>query len=181
MRFWRWITHSKVSHSSMVIRLQEYEHLERRRFTTESRRHGTVLNRLSRRLRKFYGEVWWYPLMDDWNPHRQTIGEEMLKLIGIPYNFAGLVKLTLRRLFGAKCRKILNSTGFRGVVRWMNHVGEQEVFCSEYCYCAYKSTGHLTADLSEPPLPDDMLKLGIFKDGKKILERRKEKENSVQI
>jgi hypothetical protein len=113
--------------------------------------------------------------MDDWDPHRQKIGEEMLKLIGIPYNFAGLVKLTLRRLFGGKCRKVLNRTGFKGVVRWVNHVGEKEVFCSEYCYRAYKSTGHLTLDLKEPPSPDDMLKLEIFKDGKKILERRKEK------
>jgi len=169
--FWRLVTQSKVNHSSMVLRLQQYEEFEKRRFTTESRKHGTVLNRLSSRLRQYDGEVWWYPLKDDWDPHRQKIGEEMLERIGISYNIAGVVKLTLRRLFGAKCRKVFNNrTVLKGIVGWMNRVDKKnEVFCSEYCYWVYGSTGYLTAGLSDLPLPDDMLKLGIFKEGVKIL------------
>jgi hypothetical protein len=52
MRLWRLVTHSEWNHSSMVLRLPEFESLEKRRFTTESRIHGTVLNLLSRRLQE---------------------------------------------------------------------------------------------------------------------------------
>jgi hypothetical protein len=154
----------------MVLRLQEYEELPRKRFTAESRWHGTVLNRLSRRLEKYNGEVWWHPLKDGWDPYRQKFGEDMLNRIGIPYDKVNVVKYIFRRLFGAKCRKVFKRTGLKGVVNWMNRSDEQkEVFCSEYCYWVYESTGNLPNQLSEIPLPDDMLKLGIFKKGERIL------------
>ncbi|HVO67026.1 MAG TPA: hypothetical protein VMT12_11130 [Syntrophales bacterium] len=168
-RLWRWVTHSKVEHSSMVLRLQEYQGPDKRRFILESRDHGTVLNLLSKRLEEFDGEVKWYPLDDTWHPYRKRTGEEMLKMIGRPYNFAGFVKLTLRHAIGVKCRKILNKTVLKWFVDWVNQVGKREVFCSEYCYLAYEATGHMRFILTDPPSPDDMMTLKIFKDGKKIL------------
>ena len=93
---WRQSLVSEVNHSSMVLRLQEYEQLPTKRFTTESRWHGTVLNRLSHRLKHYHGEVWWYPLKDCLDPFRQKIGEEMLSRIGIPYDLIRVFIITGR-------------------------------------------------------------------------------------
>ncbi len=171
MRLWRRCCHSEWDHSSNVFRLREYKDplsrdyhgLERRRFMLESRIHGTVLNLLSRRLEKYDGEVWWYPLIDKWNPHRQKIGETMLAWIGVPYNVSGVVKTTFRRWIGVKCTMVFQKIG-RSVGRLL----VQSVFCSEYSYIAYKSTGQLTKVFNTPPSPGDLLNLGIFKDGIRI-------------
>jgi hypothetical protein len=135
----RWKTHSNVNHSSLVIRLAEYEGLERRRYTTEALEHGTVLNFLSRRIELHDGEVWWYPLVDEWNENRQAIGERALSMIGIPYDYGSIFK----QLFGKVS------------------ADARSLFCSEYCYLSYGFTG--TA-----PSPADMYNLGIFKPGVKI-------------
>ncbi len=89
-------TKSPYSHASLVIRLSEYEGLERRRFTTESLRHGVVLNLLSRRLEHQNGKCWWFALKPEWNDKRQLIGERALSYVGIPYDFKGI----FRFLFG---------------------------------------------------------------------------------
>ncbi len=133
-------THSDVSHSSLVIRLTEYEGLERRRFTTEALRHGVVLNLLSRRLEHHTGSAWWYPLKDEWNDKRQTIGERALSFVGIPYDFKSIAKFLFTRV-SADARTI---------------------FCSELAYICYGFQG-------EAPAPGDMPGLGIFKDAVRIL------------
>lgn len=136
----RWKTQSKVNHSGLAICLKEYEGLDRRRFTTEALNAGTVLNLLSRRLEQHQGEVWWYPLIDEWNDRRQAIGERALQMIGIPYDFKSIAF----QLFG--------------------HVStnDKALFCSEYCAMAYGILG--TA-----PTPAEMFNLGIFKKGVQIL------------
>lgn len=136
----RWRTQSKVNHSGLVIGLKEYEGLERRRYTTEALSAGTVLNLLSRRLEHHAGEVWWYPLIDEWNDKRQAIGERALEMIGIPYDF--------------------KSIGFQ----LFGHVStnDKALFCSEYCAMAYRFTG-------VAPTPAEMTSLGIFKEGVQIL------------
>ena len=132
-------TGSMVNHSSLVMRLSEYEGLERRRYTTEAQEHGTVLNLLSRRLEQFDGEVWWYPLTESWNSKRTSIGETALSLIGVPYDYGSL----LRQLVG----KVTADA--------------RSLFCSEYCFLAYGFTG-------KAPAPGDMPSLGIFKDPIKL-------------
>lgn len=136
----RWRTKAAVNHSSLVLRLAEYEGLERRRYTTEALEHGTVLNLLSRRIEQFDGELWWLPLKDDWNEKRQGIGEKALAMIGIPYDYGSIV----RQIFGGV------STDARAL------------FCSEYAAIAYGIEG-------SAPTPADMPGLGIFKDAVKIL------------
>jgi hypothetical protein len=136
----RWRTDSIFNHSSLVLRLSEYEGLERRRFTTEALENGSVLNFLSRRLEQFDGEVWWYPLKDDWNDKRQAVGETALSLIGIPYDYKSIAA----QIFGSV------STDSRAL------------FCSEYCYISYGFEG-------KAPNPGEMPNLGIFKEGVKIL------------
>jgi len=136
----RWRTKSNVNHSSLVLRLSEYEGLERRRFTTEALEHGTVLNYLSRRLEQFDGEVWWYPLKDEWNEKRQAVGECALSLIGIPYDYQSI----MHQIFGKVS------------------ADARSLFCSEYCFICYGMDG-------KAPTPADMPELGIYKEGVKIL------------
>lgn len=135
----RWKTKSNVNHSSLIIRLAEYEGLERRRYTTEALEHGIVLNFLSRRLEQFDGEVWWYQLNDTWNHARQEIGADALSMVGIPYDYKSLFYQLIGKV-SADARKL---------------------FCSEYCYLSYGFTG--TA-----PAPADMPALGIFKQPIKL-------------
>jgi hypothetical protein len=135
----RWKTNSFVNHSSLVLKLEDYEGIEKRRFTTEALEHGIILNYLSRRLEQFDGEVWWYPLKEDDHKYRDRIGEIALSLIGVPYDY----KSIFRQVFGAV------STDAR------------RLFCSEYCYLAYGFSG-------VAPTPGDMPKLGIFKDPIKL-------------
>lgn len=136
----RWKTDSTVNHSSLVLRLTEYEGLERRRFTTEALSNGTVLSLLSRRLEQFDGEVWWHPLIDSWNEKRQAIGEAALSLIGIPYDYQSIADQVFSKV----------------------SADAQSLFCSEYCFLAYGFKG-------QAPAPGDMIRLGIFKEGVKIL------------
>lgn len=135
----RWKTESDVNHSSLVLRLGEYEGKDRRRFNLEAMEHGTVLNYLSRRLEAFDGECWWYPLCDSWNEKRGFVGEMALSLIGIPYDYGSI----MRQVFASVSTEA------------------SRLFCSEYCYISYGFTG--TA-----PNPGEMPKLGIFKEGVKL-------------
>ena len=55
---------ANVNHASLVISMEQYEGLINRRFLLEALGPGIVLRLLSRRLMKFSGKVWWYPLQD---------------------------------------------------------------------------------------------------------------------
>ena len=132
---WRAITFSEVNHSSMVLRLQEYEQLPTKRFTTESSLFsGTALNRLSHRLKHYNGEVKWYPLKDCLDPYRQKIGEEMLSRIGIPYD---LIRVVIITLVGYPCRFFGIKKGSKMLERWKDRHEQDKVFCSEYCFWVY--------------------------------------------
>lgn len=135
----RWRTKSIFNHSSLVLRIPEYEGKEGRVWTTEALEHGTVLNLLSRRIEDFNGELWWFPLKDEWHPKCEMIGEYALKMIGLPYDYKSIVKQIIGKV-SADARAL---------------------FCSEYCYLAYGFEG-------QAPAPADMLKLGIFKEGVKL-------------
>lgn len=82
----------KVNHTSLILRLKEYEGLARRAWTPEALEHGFYPNLLSRRLERFDGEVYWYPLKDEYNDMRQIYGERMTEMFGIGYDFLSLFK-----------------------------------------------------------------------------------------
>ena len=132
----QWFTKSPYSHSSLVIRLSEYEGLERRRFTTEAMAHGVVLNLLSKRLFYQKGHCWWFPLKDEWDCQREQIGERALAFVGTPYDFKSIARF----VFGRVSEDV------------------QSLFCSELAYIAYGYEG-------VPPSPAGILRLGIFKPG----------------
>jgi hypothetical protein len=87
----RWRTKSDVNHSSMVIRMSEWEGLDRRRFHTEAVGRGVFPNLLSNRLKDYKGKMWWLPLKDSWNDKRQLIGERLTECWGISYDYKSLV------------------------------------------------------------------------------------------
>jgi len=81
-----------INHTGVIIRLQEFEGLERRVFTLEALENGVVLNLLSRRLESFSGHCYLLPLKSEYDPQRQGIGERALSCVGIPYDYPGIIK-----------------------------------------------------------------------------------------
>jgi len=156
---------SKGDHTSLIIRLQQYDDAQRRYTIEANRKQGTALNLLSRRLDGFVGEVWLYKLKSDWTPdERKEIGKVILGEIGKPYDCEAMMKTwainILRRIF--KNIKL----------KWK--VDARELFCSEYCYLAYKTVrgeeglkklhgnGEDLLTFEGPPHPKDLIKLKIF-------------------
>jgi hypothetical protein len=135
----RFFSKGTVNHASIVMCFPEYEGEECRRWTTEALEHGTVLNLLSRRLDDYDGQVWWYPLKDDWEQQRSIIGHRALEMIGIPYDYKSLFKNIVGKV-SAEARRL---------------------FCSEYYYLSLGLQG-------EAPTPADLPNLGIFKQEVKI-------------
>ncbi|MFA7520452.1 hypothetical protein [Shewanella sp.] len=81
-----------INHTGLVIRLAEFEGLERRRFTLESLENGVVLNLLSRRLESFDGQVFLHRLKPEHDSIRQEIGERALSCVGIGYDYSSIIK-----------------------------------------------------------------------------------------
>lgn len=88
-------TKGEIGHVSQVIRLSEYEGLERRRFHSEATARGILPSLLSTHLKNYEGTVWWYPLKDEWNSKRTEIGERMIALMGRGYDYTTLFKLAV--------------------------------------------------------------------------------------
>jgi hypothetical protein len=137
-----WKTGYETSHSSLVLRLAEYEGLERRRFTTEALGGGPVLNLLSNRLERLDGTCWWYPLKDEWDPKRQVIGENALRYIGrgVHYDYKSIFA------------QIFESVS----------ADAASLFCSEYCFISWGFTGPV-------PYPGALIELGITKEGVQLI------------
>lgn len=131
---------STFNHSGLVLRLSEYEGLERRRWTSEALEHGVYPILLSRRLEDFDGQCWWFPLKPEWDEKRKKIGEYMVEKFGVPYDYESIFK------------------------QLISHVSAdaRSLFCSEYCYLSYGFDG-------DAPNPSEMLDLGIFKEGTQLI------------
>lgn len=107
------------SHWGGIIRMSEYEGLERRRFTLEAMSVGFYPDLLSTYIVNYAGHIWWYPLKDEWDGMRQTIGEKALNLIGARYDWRdvgrqllGRVSSDARRLFCSEAWQLIY--GFKG-------------------------------------------------------------------
>lgn len=141
----RLFSRGEVNHAGLVLKLEEFAHLKERRWTLEALEPGIVLHLISNRLAKFDGEVWWYPLKDEFYEHRANLGEWAIAMVGTPYDYGSLFKNALGRV----------------------SVNANRLFCSEYAYMAYKENG-LPVYQKKAPRPADMPGLGIFKDKVKL-------------
>ena len=138
-----------VNHTSLIITFDEYD--QHRRYTTEALEMGIDLNLLSRRLKTFKGEVWWFPLKLKYNHIRKAIGKIALSYMGIWYDYSSLMKQTHSRV----------------------KINDKQLFCSEYyAFCVKKAMGLYTMtdldNLAVAPRPCDIPDLGIFGKPTKI-------------
>jgi hypothetical protein len=103
-------TKGEIGHVSQILRMSEYEGLERRRFHSEATARGILPSPLGTHLKDYTGIVWWYPLKDEWDSKRGEIGERMLALMGRGYDYTTLFKMAVVHPF----------------------VDDRELICSEY-------------------------------------------------
>lgn len=115
-----------VNHTGVIIRLSEYEGLERRVFTIEALEHGVVLNLLSKRLELFNGHCYLHSLRSEFDSQRQLFGERALSVIGTDYDYPAI----LQELFGNA------------------QMGLDKLFCSELAW--YSLTGKTEGEAPDP-------------------------------
>lgn len=132
------------NHASIVIRFNEYNGQKDRVWTLEAELPGVILTFLSRSLARFKGSVWWYPLKDEFNCKRESIGLFILEQSGKPYDFRSLFK----NIFGRVNAEI------------------RAIFCSELNFLAYKEAGILSGNIA--PRPGDIPSWNIFKTPVKL-------------
>ena len=138
-----------INHSACAIKL-DYLELERRRYTIEALDRGLTPHMLSKRLERYKGEVYWYPLKDEYNELRRKIAIWLIDHIDTKYDYKNLFRLAIASA---------NSN-------------MKLLFCSETCNFAYQDAG---IDTGFPipgiaPTPADIdQKFNIFKDKIRIL------------
>ena len=115
-----------INHTGVVIRLQEYEGLERRVFTIEALEDGVVLNLLSKRLESFKGHCYLHSLRPEFDSQRQVFGERAFSVIGTDYDYPSILK----ELFGNAQMNL------------------DKLFCSEFAW--YSLTGKVDGEAPDP-------------------------------
>jgi len=133
------------SHTSLVVRLRDYEGKEKRRFILEANAiHGIIPVLLSKKLENYSGRAWWYPLRPEFEPVRRHIGTWAFGQIGVKYDFGGLFLSALGRVSESA----------------------RALFCSEFAFAADRE-GVEGAILDGIPQARDCYNL-IFNDWEKI-------------
>ena len=147
-RFIRLKIGDTINHSSMAIKLR-YPNLENRRFEMGALNRGMEFHMLSRRLEKYRGEVYWYPLKDEYNELRAQIAAKAFDIIDIKYDYESLFKNVLGRV-STEVSKFFCSEAYNWI---LNKVGID--------------TGFPLGE--KAPTPADIDKFPIFKDKVRIL------------
>lgn len=144
----RTFTSDTINHSEIVVRLN-YKGLEKRRYNIGALLNGVSLHMLSRQLEDYNGEVYWYPLKDEYNIYRPLIASFILNKIDIQYDFYNLFK----NVFGRVSSEM------------------SKLFCSEVCNWAWVNAGIDTGFPlnGKAPTPADIDRFTIFKDKVRIL------------
>ena len=130
---------SEYSHASLVLRLKEFKGLKDRRFLLEALASGIELRLLSRRLRGYRGEAWWFPLLDEYQGKRSDIAAWALNQVGKRYDYGSLFKNMLGRV----------------------NADARSYFCSEFVFLAYKEAGIVGGNVA--PRPGDIARWNCFK------------------
>jgi len=82
---------SARTHTTIIVRLREYEGEEKRRFFLEADAiRGFSLTRVSKRLEGYRGKIWWTPLRPEFEEARRYIGTEAFGMVGTRYDIEGL-------------------------------------------------------------------------------------------
>jgi hypothetical protein len=131
---------SEFNHAGVVVRFGEDACGVDRVWTLEAIGRGVKPAYLSTKLRKYRGEVWWYPLRDEFDDRRALMMECALILKDTDYDFKSLFK---------------NALGYVST-------DLSNLFCSEYWFAIMQYAGVLPDGLA--PRPGDIPKFMIFKN-----------------
>lgn len=129
---------TSFSHASLVLRLKEFRDLKDRRFLVEALAPGVELTLLSRRLRGYSGEAWWFPLKERYVDERATIAAWALNQVGKPYDYGSLFKNVLGRV----------------------NENANAYFCSELVFVSFKHAGIVSG--KKAPRPGDIARWKCF-------------------
>ena len=135
------------NHAGLVVRFGKDDFGADRMWTLEAVGSGVVPVFLSSKVREYHGEVWWYPLKDEFEERRPLIRECAMILKNTGYDFKSLIK---------------NILGYVSV-------NMNKLFCSEYVYVTYAySMIPMAWTAKFAPRPGDVPDLGIFKEPVKL-------------
>jgi hypothetical protein len=135
----QFFSHAYFNHSSLLIPMKGRK--EPRVFITEALGNGIVPNFLSCSLSCYEGEVYWYPLKDEWDSQRDIIEDRAFSYIGVPYDYEGVLRNAWQQL----------------------EIETDKMWCSEYVWVCYGYT------CGKAPTPGDLAKMNMFKDPIRIL------------
>ena len=133
----------RLSHFGGIIRFAEFEGTVNRRYTVEAESNGFYPRILSNYIKDYKGDIYWYQLKPAWEPFRNLIGEDIMSMIGIGYDFLGAIECGIGRA----------NTNMR------------HLFCSKGWQIGYQNTApQLLNDVGGRALaPAEMWKLGCFR------------------
>jgi hypothetical protein len=107
---------------------------------------GTCENYLSELLAHYKGEVWWFPLRDEFDSQRPLMDECFMALKGRKYDFKSLFRLAVATV----------------------SLNMRRLFCSEY-YQAALEYARIIPKMQKALRPNDLPKLLIFSQGVRLV------------
>ncbi|MDA8141077.1 MAG: hypothetical protein M0036_20730 [Desulfobacteraceae bacterium] len=136
----RRFTGQDVNHTGGVIRMRWYEGTAGDRvFTPEANERGMVLTYLSRELRKYKGRVYLLKLKPEMDNFRPKIVRAQLDMIGVPYDFGGLLANAFGRV----------------------SIDARRYFCSEGIASSFVEAGAIKIQ-QKAPRPGEIYRWGFF-------------------
>lgn len=149
----RFITKEDVNHTSAVIIFKEYDRV----FSVEAElKRGLDLYPLSNILSEYDGEVWWYPLKEEYKEVSHEAADWLLQRVGVTgYNVRGCLS-NIYRVFGKKVSRQVKGS----------------LYCSESYFFSWKKGAKLKhlRNVKYVPVPGkDMENLNLWEDGIKII------------
>jgi hypothetical protein len=146
----RFFTKKDVNHTAILWHVDEFKSIKDRKFIMEALDLGIEINLMSCRLKKYEGEVYWYPLKEEYHKYRDEVAGICLLAEGrtdeIRYDYLSLV---------------------RNMWRKVNVDVKKHSFCSEFCQWVLQ-TAKVIEKQPKALRPGEFDKLGIYESRVKI-------------
>lgn len=140
----RFFTKQDVNHTAIMWHVDQFKSVRDRKFIMEALNDGIELNLISCRLKDYEGEVYWYPLKEEYHQYRDEVASICLLAEGrtdeIRYDFRSLV----RQMWTKVSVDV-----------------EKHSFCSEFAQWVLQQAGILQ-ELESALRPGEFNQLGIY-------------------
>lgn len=141
----RFFTKKDVNHTAIVWHVDEFKRVRDRKFIMEALDFGIELNLMSCRLKEYKGDVYWYPLKEEYHPLRDEVASVCLLAEGrtdeIRYDYLSL---------------------FRNMWTKVSVDVKKNSFCSEFAQWALQGAKILSPPLEKALRPGEFDNLGIY-------------------